>query len=61
MFLVLFLFFLFWFRWPLAVATVMGGCTRTEALVRPGMWGRKPLSRAVSSVLRAGENIVAWP
>ena len=46
-----------WSRWPLAVATVWGGCLETRVVVRPGMLGSRFLWRAVVSVEMAGENM----
>lgn len=37
-----------------------GGCLRSRAGVRPGKLVRKPFSRAIASVDRAGENRAAW-
>ena len=57
--LVLFIFLRALSRCPLMVASDFGGYFRSVSLVRPGIGGRYPLSRAVCKVDIAGENSAA--
>jgi hypothetical protein len=59
-FLVLLVFFLVLSKWPIVVASELGGCFLRDLSVSPGKGGRKVFSKAVSMVEVVGEKSAAW-